>query len=132
MKESANIVTRLIAGVLVVAGLYWAFFLVVSALLVVGLFINILLLPGWCCFFGWLLLAIGRRLEMPERQFWILSFFAHCWILLIVFFMFPRDVSEDISSFSPFLGVLLALGLSAVGAFLCDTEEAELLIEDEA
>lgn len=122
MKNPANLVTRVIAGLLVIAGLYWAFFLVVSVFLVVGLFINMLLIPGWLCFFGWLLLAIGRRLEMPERQFWILSTFAHCWILIVVSMMFPSDANAEISPMSPVFGVLFALCLSVLGAFLCDAE----------
>jgi predicted ABC-type exoprotein transport system permease subunit len=69
---------------------------------------------------------------MPERQFWILSFFAHCWLLIVVLFMFPLEENAGISSVSPVFGVLLALGLSVVGAFSCDTEVIEELLEDGA
>lgn len=124
MTKSANITTRIIAGMLVFAGLSWAFLLILSVFFLVGVFLNFFFIPGWLCFLGWILIAIGRKLEMPERQFWILSVFAHCWLLLVLLF-FASTVTltkPDISV--PVTAILFAVGMSVIAAFLCNPEES--------
>ena len=109
---------------LVFAGLSWAFLLILSVFFLVGVFLNFFFIPGWLCFLGWILIAIGRKLEMPERQFWILSVFAHCWLLLVLLF-FASTVTltkPDISV--PVTAILFAVGMSVIAAFLCNPEES--------
>lgn len=78
MNNSTSV--RLIAIGLSVVSLYW--FLTLTRLLLEGYgrYENLLHLPTWLCAYGWALVALKRKLPIPESWFWVLSYASLAWL----------------------------------------------------
>ena len=110
-------ITRLFAALLAVVGLYWGFLLIISIIGGVGIYLNLAHLPGWACFVGWCLIAFGKPLPMSEKVFWILSSFAHIWLLFHSYFLFTDSRLEGAWRLSS-IGIGIALAISIISALL--------------
>jgi hypothetical protein len=75
------IISRIGATIFGIVGLYWGFMLLMTMIFPpIGLFMNLLCLPGWISFFGWWHVAFAEPMIVRRRVFWIFSMLAHLWL----------------------------------------------------
>lgn len=110
-------ITRLLAALLAVAGLYWGGLLILSIVGGIGVYLNLAHLPGWACLLGWWLIALGKPLPMSEKLFWILSSCAHMWLLFHSYFLFTDSRLKGVWQVSS-IGIGIALVVSIICALL--------------
>ena len=77
-------VTRVIASILAVVGLYWSMMLILTLFVPpVGIVFNLLYLPGWISFIGWCQIIGAHQMRVRLRTFWLFSGISHIYLAFI-------------------------------------------------
>lgn len=108
-------VTRVVASVLVLVGFFWGTLLFLTLFVPpVGVIFNLLYLPGWMSFIGWIQISEAHPMRVRRRTFWVFSGISHIYLAMITHMNdFFRPLGEGV-----FTAVNWCLGVSVL-SFVC-------------
>ncbi len=79
-----RLVTRIIASLLALVGIYWCMMLILTLFVPpIGIVFNLLYLPGWLSFIGWCQVVGAHQMRVKRQTFWLFSGFSHIYLALI-------------------------------------------------